>query len=268
LFQYQSLDADDFTAFDADYGNGGCGPVTENPGCHNFNKPNMSSANPKHLEIAPTLDRLWFAGSGSDSDSASNNCHFIARSSMNDKSQVQSFYGAPSRVWTEVKIGAGSGPRGVNVNVTVRWENKTTTRLAEATWVSFIPPVKDSEHGWQIHNFGNKIDPTDVVMHGATHLHSVGPDGGMTYSGSEGTMDIVSLDAPIVSCGLLTPFPTPGDNSSLPQNMKQGMHWNVENNIWNTNFPQWYPFEGVFGYGTQDASLGLNAAFRFALKFT
>ena len=36
------------------------------------------------------------------------------------------------------------------------------------------------------------------------------------------------------------------------------------------NFPQWYPFEGVFGYGATSpgpvaAALGKNAAFRWAV---
>ena len=35
-FQYQTLSAGNFTAFDADYGNAGCKATTENPGCHNF----------------------------------------------------------------------------------------------------------------------------------------------------------------------------------------------------------------------------------------
>ena len=50
--------------------------------------------------------------------------------------------------------------------------------------------------------------------------------------------------------------------------MANGMLWNVNNNIWNTNFPQWYPFEGVFGYGNGGApapELGSNAVFRFTV---
>ena len=42
--------------------------------------------------------------------------------------------------------------------------------------------------------------------------------------------------------GLLSPFPTPGANSSLPLQMEGGLHSNLQNNIWNTNYPQWYPF--------------------------
>merc|ERR1712137_995283 len=89
---------------------------------------------------------------------------------------------------------------------------------------------------------GMEVDPTNVVAHGGTHLHSLGPYGYALYSGVEGTFSLSSPDVPILSAGLMTPFPTPGDNTSLPENMKGGMHFNIQNNIWNTNFPQWYPF--------------------------
>merc|ERR1712100_564120 len=94
------------------------------------------------------------------------------------------------------------------------------------------------------------------------------PDSAMMYTGPEGMLAIASLDAPIVSCGVLSPFPTPGANSTLQENMANGMLFNVQNNIWDTNFPQWYPFEGVFGYGNggkPDLTLGSNAVFRFTV---
>ena len=79
-------------------------------------------------------------------------------------------------------------------------------------------------------------------MHGATHLHSLGPNGFVTYSGREGQLVLQPLDSPIVSMGLLSPFPTPGDNSTLRAQMAGGVHANIQNNIWNTNYPQLYPF--------------------------
>jgi hypothetical protein len=142
---------------------------------------------------------------------------------------------------------------------------------------------------------------------------SAGPDGNLT---------IASLDAPVLSTGILSPFPTPGDNTSIPETLIQGMHWNVENNVWNVDYPQvhtrtrtrtharththvhaavttaaaattatslavsvclsvsafdmtlhcnctplwcmqWYPFEGVYGYGNGgvvDRTLGTDAS--------
>lgn len=74
------------------------------------------------------------------------------------------------------------------------------------------------------------------------HLHTLGPYGFAQYTGPEGTLTLSSPDVPILSAGLMTPFPTPGSNSSLAENMKGGMHFNLQNNVWNVNFPQWYPF--------------------------
>jgi hypothetical protein len=51
-----------------------------------------------------------------------------------------------------------------------------------------------------------------------------------------------ALDTPVLSAGLLSPFPTPG-NWSI--DLSTGFHANLQNNIWNVNFPQWYPFESV-----------------------
>jgi hypothetical protein len=41
-----------------------------------------------------------------------------------------------------------------------------------------------------------------------------------------------------VSTGILSPFPTPGGNSSIAQTLEQGMHWNIQNNVWNVDYPQ------------------------------
>lgn len=142
--------------------------------------------------------------------------------------------------------------------------------MAEACWVSFVPKVAEPKTGWRISSLGQLVDPADVVAHGATHLHAMGADGKMLYNASDGELTIASLDVPVLSTGILSPFPTPGDNSSIADTFVQGMHWNVQNNVWNVDYPQWYPFEGVFGYGAggvDDPKLGRDAAFRFQLQF-
>ena len=64
------------------------------------------------------------------------------------------------------------------------------------------------------------------------------------------------------------PTPGDGDNATLRGYVRDGWHYNLNNNIWNVNFPQWYPFEGVYGYGKHgDRTLGTDASFRFELQF-
>ena len=60
-----------------------------------------------------------------------------------------------------------------------------------------------------------------------------------------------SVKSPVVSAGVLSPFPTSLGDVAGPSNdtaaihgaiRANGWHYNVQNNIWNTNFPQFYPF--------------------------
>jgi len=181
-----------------------------------------------------------------------------------DSVSVHEYYGAPDTVWTGAVVVADENS--ATVNFDVQLFNKTRTRLAEASWVSFRPSLSDAARGWRLRGFNTGIgedtdaavDPTDVVAHGGVHLHSLGPYGFALYSGPEGTLSLASPDVPILSAGLLSPFPTPGDNSTLPENMKGGMHFNLQNNIWNVNFPQWYPF----------AEKDKDARYRFAVTVT
>ena len=79
------------------------------------------------------------------------------------------------------------------------------------------------------------------------------------------TLTVASLDAPILGIG--EPWPFPVRESEQPEGAPQ-FSYNLYNNIWGTNYPQWYPFEGVYGYGKHgDRTLGTDASFRFELEF-
>ena len=251
-YTYQSLSAADFVTFDKDYGNGKCTPHSTDPGCHNFMKPNMIDAHPVHQEVHPTLIALWYRptplaaahGAGGEPLGA---CEFAAESSV--PSFVHTDYGAPEAVWMQLAVTKRHpiGDKAVAswvASFDVQLIGKTPTRLAEASWVSFMPDITTATTGWRLNplNTSSLIDPTDVVEHGATHLHSIGPEGSVEYHGREGRLSLRPLDTPIVSMGTLSPFPTPGGNTTLPARMAGGVHANVQNNIWNTNYPQWYPF--------------------------
>ena len=181
-FTYQSLSAENFTTFCADYGNEGCTATTENPGCHNFHKPNMSSAHPAYHEMVPKIAAVFSSADG---------CRFAVRSVLVPANDGVA-YGPPEEVWTSVDLAAapkvapaGATPRtagahdsslthpyagAVTAAVTVTWINKTTTRLAEASWVSFDPVVAEPGTGWAISSLDTTVDPTDVVQHGAVYV--------------------------------------------------------------------------------------------------
>ena len=250
LYTYQTLNPNDFEKFDHDYGMAYCTPETEDAGCHNFNKPNMTSANPAHTETNPILKQLWIKR---DDDNNSDTCQFQLQGTM--PSLLSTKYGAPKEIWTSLSIHTSSVLKdGISLSFDIQWFNKSATRLAEAQWITFSPNVMNPMNGWKLRGFRTElhnskadigIDPSMIVKHGATHLHSLGPFATIEYSENsenEKTVILQSLDSPIVSFGLVSPFPTPGNNSKHEIDPSNGMHYNIQNNIWNVNFPQWYPF--------------------------
>jgi hypothetical protein len=121
------------------------------------------------------------------------------------------------------------------------WFDKAANRQPEAIWFSFAPPITEP-HGWQLHKLGAWIDPLDVVSRGNRTLHAL--DGGVAYADDQHSFVIESLDAPLVAPGApsLLNFhngqPSPGG----------GIHFNLYNNVWGTNFPMWYADNAHFRF--------------------
>jgi len=86
-------------------------------------------------------------------------------------------------------------------------------------------------------------------QNGSRHLHAIYK--GIHYQGTEHALSIYSMDAALVSVGTPTALPTPFQDPDLTQ----GLHFNLHNNIWSTNYPLWFP------YLDEDA----NMAFRFTI---
>jgi Domain of unknown function (DUF5054) len=120
------------------------------------------------------------------------------------------------------------------ISLVLQWFDKPACRLPEALWLSFMPRLS-KEATWSMDKLGEAVSPLDVVPNGNRHLHAVG-DGGVTCEDSERRFQIISLDAPLVAPGRpsLLDF-----NNDLP-NLQHGMHFNLFNNVWGTNFPMWF----------------------------
>lgn len=131
---------------------------------------------------------------------------------------------------------------------TIDWEvfmvNKRPTRLAESVFFSFVPaPASMEPGGWSVQVLGSQMDPTDTLgkvgssalnstYGGSPHLRGVEA---VRWNGSSGAFTLTSLDVPVVCTGKASPFDTP---RTQPPDMKLGVHWNIFQNIWNTNCAQ------------------------------
>eukprot|EP01043_Picozoa_sp_COSAG02_P008352 COSAG02_NODE_265_length_26599_cov_13.943698_17_plen_452_part_00 len=243
--RYQTLSEHNFTTFDSLY-TGNClndtDGATETIGCHNFAKPNMSSAYGGDVfggwgVHSPSLTKIW---------RSTDNCTFVTESEFAAPLYITN--GAPQRIFTSVVLTA----TGLELNVSA--VNKTASRLPEALWVSFKTATTEPS-GWKLRYYGSSdVAPTDVVEHGAVHLHALGPDGALVYKDADAKdsdslpagveMEIVSLDVPVVSAGLLSPFPSALDNSTKDNTTsliehwieEGGWHYNVQNQIWYAHY--------------------------------
>jgi hypothetical protein len=146
-------------------------------------------------------------------------------------------YGCPGRVTVGVTLPFEER----SVHLDVRWFDKPACRLPEALWLSFVPDAPATE-GWTLEKMGRRISPLEVVPGGNRKLHAVG--GRVEYADDRGGLLIDTLDAPLVA---------PGEPSLLDFNDRQppllkGMHFNLYNNVWGTNFAMWYDEDARFRF--------------------
>eukprot|EP00040_Diaphanoeca_grandis_P003118 m.23826 g.23826 ORF g.23826 m.23826 type:complete len:790 (+) comp14371_c0_seq1:140-2509(+) len=247
LYQYQTFTNEDYNVFLQDFAARGDGDCTNiKPGdpdstkCYGFRKPNVTSANPKHRVVFPSLTKLWHTATN-------DGCDFTVEMAMD--TEVHTLAGAPERIVANVVVNATQN--------TVEWDvvqvNKQATRLPEAGFFSFNPaPAAADPKGYTLDVLGSVMDPRDVVgsgpggsnlnasvYGGSPHLRGVEAVSWTAQSPSTSSLRLTSLDVPIVCTGVATPFVTP--RTQAPD-MREGVHFNIFQNIWNTNYVLWYPF--------------------------
>ncbi|MEO8608386.1 MAG: DUF5054 domain-containing protein [Chloroflexota bacterium] len=159
------------------------------------------------------------------------------------KSPEESFTrcGCPKVVTIEIQI-PDDEPA---IHFNVQWFEKPASRLPEALWFSIAP--KTSRSGsWEMDKLGERISPLDVIRNGNRKLHAV--NSGVYYADGRSKLAIETLDAPLLAPG----EPSLLDFNNRQPNLRSGMHFNLFNNVWGTNFPMWYHDD---------------ARFRFTLRF-
>lgn len=146
-------------------------------------------------------------------------------------------FGAPGRVWLEYRCEERS------LQVTLRWFAKPALRIAEALWLSFVPRVSPAAR-WQMDKLGSSIDPCDVVSRGGRGLHAVESGAWVTDPQDGAGLRVTTPDAPLIAPGrpALLDF-----HDTLPD-PRGGVHVNLYNNVWGTNFPMWFEEDALFRF--------------------
>eukprot|EP01105_Mastigella_eilhardi_P016897 TRINITY_DN3872_c0_g1_i1.p1 TRINITY_DN3872_c0_g1~~TRINITY_DN3872_c0_g1_i1.p1 ORF type:complete len:728 (+),score=198.55 TRINITY_DN3872_c0_g1_i1:284-2467(+) len=223
-FIYQTFDGADFTEFLAEYF------YTQPPPSwaqKDFGKPNVDNASPEHKTWNSPLAALWQKG----------DCSALAQLAV--PTEAFSKYGAPQTVWLRINIVADT------VALEYYLVNKTSTRLPEAAFVSFDADTSADTGAWYIVKSGERVDPLDIVTNGSCHLHSLDPtaDWNAAYATDDGAgLYLRSLDGPLASVGVLDAFPVP---LTPAESIANGVGFNLWNNLWGTNYVQWFPFAEV-----------------------
>ena len=226
LFQYETFSAQDYERFVKQY-------VRLNPGTiawaiKDFTKPGLENTPSVHAMVQPNAVSLY-------QQSTPERERFVLELHMSDKFSQQ--YGCPVLAMLEVDCPTDRPA----LNLTLRWYRKHANRMPEALWFSFQPQMSDPQ-GWTMDKLGARISPLDVARDGNRHLHAV--NRGVDYHDAQGGLHIASLDAPLVAPGQ----PSLLDFNNRQPALKNGMHFNLYNNIWGTNFPMWYDENARFRF--------------------
>ncbi|XP_011409863.1 PREDICTED: uncharacterized protein LOC105316568 [Amphimedon queenslandica] len=205
-------------------------------------------------DVADPLSQTWSTKLIGLYQCKDNENYFLTHLTMLD-SKAHDYYGAPADVWIKVNLSTSDSSL-LRIDFDLVLVNKTSTRLPESTMFSFYPSPPATGAAatrWKARVF--KVDDKSsftvgsVVNNGSQFQHaaqSVLLTSSSSMGSSSGpTIAFNSTDVPIV-CPIIddghspTSFPVPLD--SLVDDSVIGIAFNIHNNIWNTNYPLYYPF--------------------------
>lgn len=185
-----------------------------------FGKPGLENSVAKSVVVEPVVI-------GGYEEKNSKGCFLSFKDSLLDNRVF------PENIFYDWKV----SPSGNQVEINVGVVNKPANRLPEAYWFSFYPQDVLSVF---VQKTGQMVDVLEVVEGGNRQLHGI--DRYVDIKTNKGTIRIRSLDALLVAIG---------DKDLLNYSTKQpdinkGIHFCLFNNVWGTNFSQW--FKGSVNY--------------------
>src|SRR5262249_650724 len=218
LFSYQTLSQQDYSQFFSNYIISTADWVPKD-----FGKPNMEQFGPTSQVWQPSLSSLHV-------EENTEKHRILSALNIRDVDAVQSGRAAfPQRMFLELLL-PKSEPL---IQVNFYWFAKPATRLPEALWLTFRP-VAVSQQGWTIDKCGEEISPFDVVSSGNRQMHSV--ERGFRSREQQDEFSAELLDAPLIALGEMSPL----SFSRSQPDLSAGIHCNLFNNAWGTNYVQWF----------------------------
>jgi len=217
-FSYQTLSPQDYSRFFANYV-----ISTADWAKKDFGKPNIERFGAEHREWLPSLAELEI-----EEDAEAH--RMLARLQIVDAEALQSGRAAfPEEMYLELVL-----PKSEPViNVNFYWFQKRATRLPEALWLTF-DPIVSGQQGWTMDKSGEQVSPFDVVSSGNRHMHAVST--GFSHTGEKHSIFIETLDSPVIALGEKSPL----NFSTSQPDLAGGVHCNLFNNAWGTNYIMWF----------------------------
>jgi hypothetical protein len=218
LFSYQTLSQQDYSRFFDSYV-----ISDEDWAKKDFGKPNIERFGAESREWLPSVVDLQVE---EDHEGHRLLAHLELRDPEALRSGRASF---PQKMYLEVLL-PNAEPV---IDLKFSWFQKPATRLPEALWLSFHPMAANPT-GWMLEKSGQPVSPLDVVQSGNRHMHAVSK--GFGYKDESGDFLVETLDAPLVSLGIKSPLYF----SNRQPDLSAGVHCNLFNNAWGTNYIMWF----------------------------
>jgi len=226
LFTYQTLSQDDFKRFVTGYTTAKDDWVFKD-----FGKP--------QIEKLGAVSQEWQPASAVVNVEETPDAHrIVVRLEIHDQEAFQSGRASfPRKVFLELLLPKASP----EIHLTLSCFQKPATRLPEALWLTFNPIANDPA-GWTLHKSGEPISPLDVVASGNRHMHAL--DKGFAYREPGHRFEVETIDAPVVAVGQRSALLF----SNIQPDLREGIHSNLFNNAWGTNYIMWYGEDMRFRY--------------------
>lgn len=218
VLAYQTLSTDDYDRFFQNYIISKADWVVKD-----FGKPNIDRIGAVSKTWYPTVDSIH---TKKDDDGHT----IVIASSIKDRKAFDSGMASfPRCFYLEISLPDAEA----TISMTVSWFGKPATRLPESLWLSFNPQTS-ADAQWTFEKCSEPISPDDVVAGGARHMHSLST--GFSCRSGNSTLFVDTIDAPVVALGERSPLNFSQDQPDL----RQGVHCNLFNNAWGTNYIQWF----------------------------